>query len=242
MFASLRNRDYKQAVLRRLDGSDPTALLPAGGQTERRFVEAFFVVMGRLAKLDGRVLRSEIDFANQLMQRLELTPAAREHAIACFNLGKDQNLDVMLSMQAMVKRIGPGSALAYEFLRVLCQFTQVKGVINLPEKMLLRDVAESLGYDKSDLLELCAAQVQQPPPRAGQLSRVMRDAYATLQLECDALDSEIRKAYLRLMSRYHPDKIRRSNLTPETLRQAQEQSTAVRAAYETICGFRKIRA
>lgn len=242
MFASLRNRDYKQAVLRRLDGSDSTAMLPAGGQTERRFVEAFFVIMGRLAKLDGRVIRAEIEYANQLMQRLELTIATREHAIACFNLGKDWHLDVMLQLQAMVKCIGAGTPLAYQFLRVLCEFTQVKGVINLPEKMLLRDVAETLGYDKSDLLELCAAQQQPAPPRVGQLSRVIRDAYATLQLECDALDSEIRKAYLRLMSRYHPDKIRRSNVTPETLRQAQEQSTAIRAAYETICGVRKIRA
>jgi DnaJ like chaperone protein len=55
-------------------------------------------------------------------------------------------------------------------------------------------------------------------------------------------DGEIRRAYLRMMSRYHPDKLVRENLSEETLRIAQEKSTAIRSAYETVCGFRKIRA
>jgi DnaJ-domain-containing protein 1 len=44
-----------------------------------------------------------------------------------------------------------------------------------------------------------------------------------------------------MMSRYHPDKLVRDNLSEETLKLAQEKSTAIRDAYETVCGFRKLR-
>ena len=242
MLAALRNRSYKQAVLRRLNGSEPTAQLPAGGQTQRCLIEALFVLMGRLAKLDGRVTRAEIIYANDVMQRLGLDDAARAHAIACFDLGKQRRCEVMRYLQLLVNRIGERSDLAREVLRVLCQLVQVKGEIQLREKILLRDIAETLGYDKTELLELCLVRREPKSSRSAHVSSVLRDAYSILQLECDAVDAEIRKAYLRLMSRYHPDKIRRTNLTPETLKFAQEQSMVIRAAYETVCGFRKIRA
>jgi DnaJ-domain-containing protein 1 len=45
-----------------------------------------------------------------------------------------------------------------------------------------------------------------------------------------------------MMSRYHPDKLLRENSTKESVRKAQEKSTAIRNAYEAVCGFRKIRA
>ena len=70
----------------------------------------------------------------------------------------------------------------------------------------------------------------------------LHNAYKVLQLEPGAEDGEIRRAYLRMMSRYHPDKLVRDNLSEESLKQAQEKSMAIRTAYETICGYRKIRA
>ncbi|MSR10942.1 MAG: hypothetical protein EXR84_03980 [Gammaproteobacteria bacterium] len=242
MLASLRHRGYKQALLRRLDGTEPNAELPTSGQAEQRFIEAMFVTMGRLAKLDGQVTRDEIEFANQVMLKLGLHNGAREHAIACFNLGKQHNTDVMQYLTLLTSSIGKRNALAYQFLRTLCLYAQLKGVIQLQEKILLRDCAETLGYDKAELLEICAQQTVSESARTGPLSSVLRDAYGTLQIEVWVDDSEVRKAYLRLMSRYHPDKIRSANLTHESLRFAQEQSMAVRAAYETVCGFRKLRA
>ena len=68
------------------------------------------------------------------------------------------------------------------------------------------------------------------------------NAYTVLQLEPEVDDGEIRRAYLRMMSRYHPDKLVRDNLSEESLKKAQEKSMAIRTAYETVCGFRKIRA
>lgn len=242
MLAALRYRSYKQAVLKRLDGSEPDAELPAGGQMERLISDALFVAMGQLAKLDGRVTRTEIEFANQLMQKLGLHNGARAHAIASFDLGKQQGSDAIQMLAQLVNSVGPRSALACQCLRILCRFAQLRGVIQLQGKILLRDIAEVLGYDKAELLEICAPQQASPTAKPAYVSSILRDAYSTLELDASAENLEVRKAYLRLMSRYHPDKIRRANLTPESLRFAQEQSMLVRTAYETVCGQRKIRA
>lgn len=241
MLASLRNRSYKQALLGRLDGSDSDAELPPGGATEQRFGEALFAVMGRLAKLDGCVTREEIAFTNEIMHRLGLDSTRRDYAISCFDLGKNPKTNLLHFLIPLAAIIGTRSGLATQFLRIQCQLVQIKGVINPPEKIALREVAEILGFDKAELLEICAEFRPRSAPQSAPPTRYLRDAYGVLELEPDVGDSEIRKAYLRLMSRYHPDKIRRSNLNAESLRFAQEQTLAVRAAYETVCGFRKIR-
>ena len=62
-----------------------------------------------------------------------------------------------------------------------------------------------------------------------------------LQLEPGVEDSEIRKAYLRMMSKYHPDKFAHGNLTEESRKELQEKAMDIRNAYEALCGFRKIR-
>ena len=49
------------------------------------------------------------------------------------------------------------SSLANLFLQVQCRLCFVKGGIRLKEKMLLRDVAEALGFSKAEFLEICNA-------------------------------------------------------------------------------------
>jgi len=44
-----------------------------------------------------------------------------------------------------------------------------------------------------------------------------------------------------MMSRYHPDKLASTNASEAALKQAQENTMAIRSAYEALCGFRKLR-
>lgn len=243
MFASLRHREYKRAIQDRLDGKANYGPMPDGGSTEQIFIRSLFVVMGRLAKLDGRVCESEIDAATAVMKQLGFDPAQRLRAIDYFYHGKQPSLDVLPMLEDLASSIGRGSSLARHFLKVLCQLVYSKGCIRLKEKLLLRDIAEVLGFNKAQLLTLCTEiQVNadtrpnfRPTTRSGFLSQ----AYQILQLKPDADDLEIRRAYRRMMSRYHPDKLGSSH-SGEAIRQAQEQFLAVRNAYETICGFRKM--
>ena len=241
MIGLLQNRAYKQAITNRLNGSAPGAIVPAGGRSQKIINRAMFAVMGRIAKLDGRVTTPEVNYASIIMRLLGLDPLGRLEAIDYFELGKQPETDVLPFVRELVSSIGRRSALARLFIKIQCRLAFIKGDIRLKEKILLRDVAESLGFSKAEFLEICR-EMQIHASIKQENGKFLRNAYHILQLEPDVEDGEIRRAYLRMMSRYHPDKLVRENLSEETLRIAQEKSTAIRSAYETVCGFRKIRA
>ena len=241
MIGLLQNRAYKQAITNRLNGSAPGAMVPAGGRSQKIINRAMFAVMGRIAKLDGRVTTPEVNYASIIMRLLGLDPLGRLEAIDYFELGKQPETDVLPFVRELVSSIGRRSALARLFIKIQCRLAFIKGDIRLKEKILLRDVAESLGFSKAEFLEICR-EMQIHVSLKQENGKFLRNAYHILQLEPDVEDGEIRRAYLRMMSRYHPDKLVRENLSEETLRIAQEKSTAIRSAYETVCGFRKIRA
>lgn len=236
------NKEYKRAMTARLNGSEPSARLPNGGRTELLFTIAMFAALGRIAKLDGRVTQGEVKYATTIMQLMGLEQESRLQAIDYFEQGKLPESDVLGCIQSMVKMIGAKSPLADLFLKIQCRMAYIKGDIRLKEKLLLRDTAELLGFSVIEFLDICTQMQSHADYKQYKSRDHIYNAYSVLQLEPSAEDGEIRRAYLRMMSRYHPDKLVRDNLSEETLKQAQEKSTAIRDAYEALCGFRKIRA
>ena len=240
MLELFRNQAYKRAILVRLSGNDPQAEVPPGGKTQLLFNMTMFALMGRVAKLDGVVTQEEIDFATSIMQQLSFDASQRQQAVQYFDQGKRLNTDVMQCVRNLVRTIGPKSELADFFLKIQCRLAYSKGEMRLKEKILLRGVAEELGYDKSEFMEVCKQMQSHFDYLCSEPRGFLKHAYRVLQLEPGVEHGEIRRAYLRLMSRYHPDKLIRENLSEETLQQAQEKSQAVRDAYETLCGYRKV--
>lgn len=259
MLSRFKHLEFKRAVAARLaNEADSGAPLPAGGATQRAFIRGMFSAMGRLAKLDGRVTEEEIGYATGVMRQLGLDASARQHAIDCFYLGKLEQTDVLIHLRELVPAIGRGSALARQVLSVQCRLAYSKGFIRLKEKLLLREIAEELGFDKAQLLTVCTeTQVNEQSyyratgtdsfrsgggfegfatQRPGKLGQ----AYGILELSPDADDGEIRQAYRRMLNRYHPDKLASRTKSSEAVLEAQERFHAVRQAYETICGFRKM--
>ncbi|MEQ8955680.1 MAG: DnaJ domain-containing protein [Gammaproteobacteria bacterium] len=233
MLALLFNREYRKAIAGRLSNRDPQASVPDGGRCQQSFSLALFAVMGRLAKLDSPVSPAEVRYASNIIHKLGLRHAARHQAIACFDLGKRPHTDVLAFVADMARLIGKRSELADLFMRIQCGLVFLHGDMNLEQKMLLRDMAGLLGFSTADFLSVCAAMSHNIERR--QPARTfLQQAYKVLGLEPGAAETEIRKAYLRMMSRYHPDKLMQADLTEEGLREAQQQSLAIREAYETL--------
>jgi DnaJ like chaperone protein len=68
----------------------------------------------------------------------------------------------------------------------------------------------------------------------------LADAYTALGLESDATDAEVKRAYRRLVSENHPDKLRAKGL-PESMRSiAEERTREINVAYELIKAARGI--
>ena len=62
----------------------------------------------------------------------------------------------------------------------------------------------------------------------------LQDAYGVLGLTPSASKAEVKKAYRRLMSQNHPDKLAAKGLPEEMMRLAKEKTQKISKAYETI--------
>jgi len=60
------------------------------------------------------------------------------------------------------------------------------------------------------------------------------DAYAILGVSKDASDADVKKAYRKLMSQHHPDKLVSRGLPDEMIQVAKEKSQDISRAHERI--------
>ena len=69
----------------------------------------------------------------------------------------------------------------------------------------------------------------------------LASAYDTLGVAADASDAEVKKAWRKLMSEHHPDKLVAKGLPEEMMRIAKERAQDIQAAYDTIKQSRGMR-
>ncbi|AHE66378.1 DnaJ-domain-containing protein 1 [Legionella oakridgensis ATCC 33761 = DSM 21215] len=63
----------------------------------------------------------------------------------------------------------------------------------------------------------------------------LEHAYAILEINSTANKQEVKRAYRRLMSRNHPDKLIAKGLPEEMIKMANDKTQKIRKAYEQIC-------
>ena len=81
-----------------------------------------------------------------------------------------------------------------------------------------------------------AAAGPRPAPSKDRLD----DAYTSLGLTPDVRDAEVKRAYRRLVSENHPDKLAAKGL-PESMRQiAEERTREINVAYDLIKESRRL--
>ena len=68
MIIVLMSRAYRKALVKRLSGFSACLELPEGGRAEQLLSQAMFMVLGRLAKADGRVTEEEVHYASDVMK------------------------------------------------------------------------------------------------------------------------------------------------------------------------------
>ena len=69
----------------------------------------------------------------------------------------------------------------------------------------------------------------------------LNDAYAMLEIDRTSSDSEVKKAYRRMLSRHHPDKLASKGLPEEMMQIAAEKTHQIKQAYEMIKQSRGMR-
>ena len=219
----------------------PRLLRRGLAQVQAQLLDSTFAAMGALCKVDGQVSRDEIRAAEALFDRMRLNPEQRRAARAAFNRGKAPDFDLDGEM-AKLRQISRGrGALLGLFLQVQLQSIAADGRIHPAEQAMLVRMARGLGLADTEVARL-EALLRAATGTAGPAEATgarLADAYAALGVEPSASDAQIKRAYRRLMSENHPDKLAGRGL-PESMREIAEQRTQeITAAYRIISEARQ---
>ncbi|MCU7958543.1 MAG: co-chaperone DjlA [gamma proteobacterium symbiont of Bathyaustriella thionipta] len=222
-----------------------------GAGDQERVQTAFFTttfsVMGHLAKADGQVSREEIALAQHVMAQMNLSPEMRKTAIHLFDEGKKSNFPLDEVLDQFRKECHRRVTLIQMFIEILLQAAFADGRMDTAEEQMLLHICERLGVPRAVFLQLKRRMQAQHYGTGGQSGGAapgsaisLSDAYATLNASKDMSDAEIKKAYRRLMSQHHPDKLVSKGLPEEMIKLAEQKTHEIRQAYERISEHRKM--
>ncbi len=200
------------------------------------FLETVFILMGKLAKSDGRVSETEVSHVQQFMQKLGMTPDHRLKAIALFKEGAPADYDIHPKINEFLAVCGPSNNLKQMLLVYLIIMGLSDGQLNSAEEELLIVVAGRLGYSPAAFKQLLDMVLNQMHFAGGQSTSAsaLEDAYKALGVSKENTDQEIKHAYRKLMSQYHPDKLMGQGVPEEMIAVATEQAKEVQTAYDLI--------
>jgi len=209
------------------------------GSTSRAqevFFKATFAVMGHIAKSDGRVTEKEIHVANQVMQRLGLQGELRKTAIQYFSEGKSVSFNLAETLHMLKAYCGHNKIILQLFMDIQVQTAIANGYLAAAKKELLFKIAEQIGLSYQFQYGYTSGQRSQ---QSSYNQSSLADDYHLLGVTKTASESEVKKAYRRLMSQHHPDKLIAKGLPEEMIKVATEKTQKIKAAYERIIAARK---
>ncbi|MFZ2541249.1 MAG: co-chaperone DjlA [Gallionella sp.] len=206
------------------------------------FLETVFISMGKLAKADGHVSQGEIAHVEEFMQKLGMTAEHRVQAIALFKRGADPAFDIDPIYTRFMAVCGHTKNLKQVLLVYLIVMALADGHFHPAEEALLADIAAFLGYDKATFKHLMEMVLNQSHFAGGQTNTVaaLDDAYKALGVTKDNTDAEIKRAYRKLMSQYHPDKLMGQGVPEDMIAMATEQAKEIQLAHDLIKRGRNI--
>jgi DnaJ like chaperone protein len=220
---------------------------------QETFFRTTFTLLGYLAKADGRVSEAEIKQTELLMEKLGLTAEHRRAAIELFKQGSQGDFSLPELLTNFNQVCGRHINLKQMLLVYLTNMALADGQINQNEESVLRELAQGLGisgFAFEQLLRMIKAQNQfsgqgqyyqqhghhyQQAPSANELDL----AYEALGVDKTINDKDLKRAYRKLMSQYHPDKLIGQGLPEDMILEATERSQEIQTAYDLIVKSRK---
>jgi len=209
-------------------------------RVQTAFFTATFSVMGNVCKADGQVTEDEIDLAKQVMARMELSALQQTAAVALLNEGKKGGFQIDDVLSQLKQEIGYRPDLQRMFIEIQLYAAYANGVLHPAENSILLKVCRVFDFTKQDFERLTTAIVgeihheQQSGGLAGVPSISLAGAYSTLSISAKTNDAEVKRAYRRLMSQHHPDKLVSKGLPEEMMKIAEHRTHEIRQAYERI--------
>ena len=219
-------------------------------EVQKIFFEATFSIMGLIAKADGRVSENEIQMAKTLMKERGLSHAQTMQAQDFFNEGKQSTFNLQNAITLLQRALHDNPELLKLFIDIQYRAAQVDG-LSAKKQQILNTILSYMGFAPlnkqyrfyEDYANYSSYhQTNKQYSSSSNQNRhysgtygLLDHAYGVLDISPTASKQEVKRAYRRLMSRNHPDKLIAKGLPEEMIKIANEKTQAISKAYEQIC-------
>jgi DnaJ like chaperone protein len=227
--------------------------------TKATFFEATFAMLGLMAKADGNVSQAAIDYTNNVMVQMTLNKGQIASAQHWFHQGKSSQCNVSQTVTRLYQAIHNKPTLIHLFVETLYNYLKTIGVSE-KKVAIMNEILTCLQlaplyqnhrfhhdfswytsqpqqphYSQRTHNQSQHQSYRQPPPSYRPASH---DSYKLLEIPTTATKTEVKRAYRRQISRYHPDKLIAQGASANTIKAATEKTQLIRKAYESICALK----
>jgi DnaJ like chaperone protein len=189
-----------------------------GGEQQGDFIMGLLILTAAVMKADGKVMKSELNFVKDFLAK-NFGANNLQNRIDILRQLLDKNIDVYQTCEKI--RISFPYATKLQLLHYLFGIAVADNDCTKAEKDLIERIANLIGLSQADYKSIEAMYFQ-----------VTDSAYVILQIERNATDEEIKRAYKRMCIKYHPDKV--AHLGEEAQKAANEKFQEINNAYEQI--------
>lgn len=182
------------------------------------FTRHLLILIAAIMNADGSAMRSELDLVKRMLVRTYGEQRAAHLLLILREMLKEKQEVTFVCRQIR-------SEMAYsqrlELLHVLFRISRADSDINPSELQLLQHIATQMGITTPDFLSLRAMFVTSPD-----------SDYKILDVNPNANEEEVKKAYRKMAMRFHPDRL--LGLTDSEKKAAEDKFLSVQKAYENI--------
>ncbi len=202
---------------------NPARLAALLGGKQQLFAVGIVVLSAKLAKVDGPVVRDEID---AFKRQFRIPPESVKDIGRLF----DQARDSSEGWEPYAKQLGESFAdnrgLLEDVLSALFAIARADKPVNPAEQVMLRRVHTLFGLDRVAWDGASGGTTRATP--GGD------DPYAVLGVPRTTSDEDLRKAWLKLIRENHPDTLASKGVTPDFIARAGDKVARVNAAWDRI--------
>ena len=208
----------------------------ASGAQERvqaAFFSATFSIMGHIAKAGGQVTPDEVASARNIMNQMQPNSEQLDAAKKLFNEGKKSDFPLDAILFQFKKECHRRRNLIQMFLEIQIAMAMADGQLHPKEKQLIYHIGQQLGFAHVQIDQLFRIATGSAHTRQDK-THSLSDAYDILGVKATDSDADLKKAYRRLMSQHHPDKLVAKGLPEEMVKVATEKTQEIHKAYDLI--------
>ncbi|MGM0519551.1 MAG: DnaJ domain-containing protein [Campylobacterota bacterium] len=201
----------------------------------------FVALVAKVAKADGRVQELEAQLIGMMFDDISKLFNEKDKARAImkeiFNEEKQKENNTKEIAQALNKILGRSIIKRKQFLSFLIQLAYIDSGISQDEKKVLHEIMQELNIEPSVYDEIVNKFENMMKNKQETMS--LQEAYEILEVKQSDDMNTIKKAYRKLIRKYHPDIISSQDKDESYMEEATAKTQKINQAYQVIKDERK---